>query len=647
MQAGWARWLAAVILPGLLAFGLALLALAQPWQARLDVGSRFDRGFLDDFHRAEYNSQQQIGFRWSQPDARLFLPGAGQQTRLTLRVHGDYDGMPLGIGTEQGATALALRPGWQQITLLPHPAPLSGNIEVRLVADAPPNADDPRARGVALDWIHIASSGGAPPWGQAALVGLCAALTATLTGWAARGKVGAGALAGTLLALALAALLAFDGGSARLLLTGYTGRLALVLASSALVAAGAHWVLGWLNRRGVVALGPGTRHALAVVALLAFVLRFGGMAYPLNYNSDLPLILGRTWMVREGQLPALFLPNPALTPVQWGEDFTIPRSPFYYILTVPLTFLPAEGTGDKLGMMAFSSTIDALAVVLVGLLARLAGGSGRAAVMGAFLAAVFPVGLMFIVSWGILPTLLGQCLALLTLLLWLHLRPRLHKRRPWLLWTGLLTITFLSYPTALLFLGTTGALLLALLALRRDPATLPTLWAGVAALLLALLLFYGWHIPALFSETIPALLGSTAEGETAGFSLRRTLEALWVQPADKYGWLVLALAGGGALLLAATRAPNEQARYARLVLLAWGLAFVPLALADAYIVTFILKHLLHILPLLALLGGLLLGGLTRRRAAGRVVALVVLALMLWQGLVLEVDMIINAFAQLK
>jgi hypothetical protein len=120
-----------------------------------------------------------------------------------------------------------------------------------------------------------------------------------------------------------------------------------------------------------------------------------------------------------------------------------------------------------------------------------------------------------------------------------------------------------------------------------------------------------------------------------------------VQPADKYGWLVLALAGGGALLLAATRAPNEQARYARLVLLAWGLAFVPLALADAYIVTFILKHLLHILPLLALLGGLLLGGLTRRRAAGRVVALVVLALVLWQGLVLEVDVIINAFAQLK
>ncbi len=639
-------YLAAVLLPGLLALFLSAWVLSWPWHTRIDIGGQYDSPYLQGFHAAEYNSQQDLSFRWSQPAARLTLPGAGPSTVLELRLHGSEDlaSAMLEVGTGR-PLELPLRPGWQRVVLLPPADPLGGDATVTLQTAPQVSDSDPRERGIVLDRVALTAQGHAPLWGQAFLIGLSVALASLLSGWASR-RAWIGLLIGLLLALALAAVLAIDGGSVRLMLTAYTGRLVLVLAVGGGVALGMERLLNWLNHRGIVCLSPAARRALAAVALLAFVLRFGGMAYPLNYNSDLPLILGRTWLVREGQLASLFFPNPALTPVQWGEGFTIPRSPFYYIITVPVTLLPGEA-GAELGMMAWSSAVDALAVVLVGILALYAGGGSRAGVMAAFLAATLPVGLMFTVSWGILPTLFGQCLALLTLVLWLNLRPRLHERRAWLLLAAALTVTFVSYPTAMLFLGTTGVLLVAALALQRDPATLPTLSAALVALVAAFVLYYGWHVPAMVSHTLPTLLGEAAESNTAsaGVSLSRSLDALWVQLFDKYSAYVLLLALFGALLLALTRL-SPRGRDTRLVLFAWAGAFVPLALADEYVVTFILKHILHILPVLAVLGGVFLGRLSRQRG-GHVLVWALLALTGWQGLILILDAVVNGFVQLK
>jgi hypothetical protein len=140
-------------------------------------------------------------------------------------------------------------------------------------------------------------------------------------------------------------------------------------------------------------------------------------------------------------------------------------------------------------------------------------------------------------------------------------------------------------------------------------------------------------------------LAGDIQSDEPTVTLRRTLDALRVQPLDKFGALVPVLAGGGALLLALRRA-GPRARYTRLLLLAWCAAFVPFALADEYIVTFILKHLVHLLPALAVLGGVLLGRLAQRRA-GMLVCSALLALVLWQGVLLELDVIVNAFAHLK
>ncbi|NJO05625.1 MAG: hypothetical protein HC876_08925 [Chloroflexaceae bacterium] len=451
---------------GLLSLLVTMMALAQPWRTSIIVGSPFDRPYLREFYHAEYSEIHQSGFRWTQPVASVILQGLDQGTVVVLHVHGDYDGMPLGIDNGAGMQTVALRPGWQQVYLLPRVNAWNGNTFIRLNAPAQFVEGDPRARGVAVRQIDIRGNGAMPPLGQAVLLALSTALATLLMGRATH-RTWMGALVGLSLALGVGAVLTLDEGYWRLTLTNYTGRLLVVLLLGGLVLLAAEWLLACLVQRGIIRLGPGARRGLAAAALLAFVMRFGAAAYPLNYNSDLPLILGRTWLVREGQLLSIFLPNPALTPVQWEMDVTIPRSPFYYIITTPVTLLPSR-YGDELGMLAFSSVVDAVAVLLVGMLVLALGGNGRAAVYGGLLAAALPFGLRMMVSWGILPTLLAQCLSLLAVMVWLHLRPRLHKRWAQLVLGVCLAVAFIAYPTALVFLGTTGALLIALLALRRD-----------------------------------------------------------------------------------------------------------------------------------------------------------------------------------
>jgi hypothetical protein len=490
-------------------------------------------------------------------------------------------------------------------------------------------------------------------------VGLSAALVVLLAGGAFRRAWG-GILAGVILTAGCVAVLGLHGGAWRLTLTDYTGRLVLVLAAGALLARGVEGGLSLLSRRGLVALGDGTRRALAAAALVAFLLRFGGMAYPLNFISDLRFSMARASMVREGEFLELFLPNPALTPVQWETDATIPRSPFYYVLTAPLTALP--GDTDQLAMMAFSSGADALAVVLVGLLVLGAGGSRRAAVLAALLAGVQSLGVLAAMSWGIFPTLLAQALVLLAMVVWVRVRPHLNRRGAWVLFTAALALAYLAYPSALLFLGLTWAILVVLLALRRDPAVLPTFRAGVVAGILALLLFYGWHIPALVGETFPLLLERLSDkapgGGALSLSLGPLLNPAWVPLRDKYGFLLLGPAVGGAALLASARLGNNPptgseatkdtgaGSGAPLLLLAWGLSYPLLALMNTYVVTFILKHVLYLLPALAVLAGLLLGRLSRCQWGG-VVAAVVVALVFWEGVVAELDAIVHAFYQLK
>ncbi len=632
------------LLGGFLATLFFALVLAQPWATQIDFGGLWDAPYLRNFHNAEYSKGQQVSFRWSRPEAALILPGAGKVSALGLRVHGDYVGQKVQLDLGKGPISLTLRTGWQDLALLPVPDSWSGDLTISLLAPKQTSLVDRRERGLVLDWVKVQGERNAPPLGQALLLGLSTTLVILLASWAWR-RERVGNVVGATFAPSCAILLLLDNGAWRLMLTDYTGRLVLVLALGGMIGLGSEFLLRRLPK-GLLPSPLQSQRPLATAVLLAFLLRFGGMAYPLNFISDIRFHLARASMVRDGKFLMLFLPNPSLTPTQWQADIPIPYSPLYYVLTAPFTFL--KGDADNLGMMSFSSFADALAVLLTGIFVRLGGGSWRGASQAAFLAATLPFGLLVAVSWGLFPTLLGQSLALAAIVAWLACVSNLHERRVQILLTFSLTLTFLAYPTALLFLGTTWAILLLLLLCQRDPATKPTFLIGLTALGMATLLYYGWHIPAMFQKTLPVLAERLTVHQPKGTSFdlyQQLLKPIWRPLQLKYGLEVLGLATGGAFLLAAKQG-HERRRYARLLLIAWFLTYLPMALASKYVVTFILKDVLYLLPALALLSGLLLGEFERYRW-GKISAKLIMGLIFWEGFVLELHEIVYAFGQLK
>jgi hypothetical protein len=94
------------------------------------------------------------------------------------------------------------------------------------------------------------------------------------------------------------------------------------------------------------------------------------------------------------------------------------------------------------------------------------------------------------------------------------------------------------------------------------------------------------------------------------------------------------------------RTPRQPARDVGLWLLAWSATYPLMALMSRYVVTFILKDVLALLPFIALTGGVFLGHLLQRRI-GRVVVAAIGAFVSWQGLELVFHSIVYAFTQLK
>lgn len=629
---------------GLLATLVIALVLLPSWYTRIDVGGLFDSPYLKNFHKTEYSSEHEVSFRWSRPEAALILPGVGKLSSLELRLHSNTTGLPLRLYDGNREISFEVRNGWQHVLLLPEHTVWSGDVTIHMAIPAQVSPDDPRERGIVLDTITLHGQEGTFLLGPAILFGLCIAMVTILMIWLSQ-RVWAGILVGILLISIVVTALSVQQGNYRLFITNFSERLLLVLVCANLLAVGLASLLARLAEQGIVSLSVSGRRALVSAALIAFVIRFGAMAYPLTYISDIWPIMNRAQMVRDGELMTLFFPNRALTPFQWDMDVTIPRSPFYYIITSPLTLLP--GHGSYLAMMAFSSAVDALAVVLVAVLVLHTGGSGRAAALAALLAGIVPLGLQLVASWGIFPTLLAQCLVLLVAVLWLFLRPQLHQFQTGVIWTVVLTLAYLAYPTALVFFGISWLCLLMLLILRRDSSTVPTLLAGMAAASLAMIFFYGWHIPAFVSETLPEIAGKLQGGSLMGDtpSIFEIVDSLWVPLYATYGLLLLGLALGGVLLVISSTL-HTQTIYTSILLLAWCAAYPPLALVDRYIATLILKHILYVLPILAIFGGLFLGKLVQRRW-GNAVAGALLGLIFWETLLLGFEIIVYAYPQLK
>lgn len=591
-----------------------------PWNYTLFIGQANDQPFIKGFHGREQNNTET--FRWTKQNAQLVFPSLGTRATIRLRLTGKQPDDPIEIGTANHHVRVPLHLGWQNLTLHVAPDPWTGTVKLALHTTPGHLAnDDPRDLGIVLNQVDVRGGGGPVAPLPGLLAGWCVFLCGLATMFFSR-RLLPGIVAGVASAALLVAGLAVDGGAMRPLVAAYLWPLAAALTCAVIVAWLVRAVLLWAIRTNRLHASPNTAHMLALAALLVCFVRASAFAFPLANPIDLPFYIQRATAVRDGQVMSLFLPNTALTPTQWAVDGPVPRSPLFYILTSPLMNLP--GSAGSLSLMLVSSMLETLGALLVALIVWYATRNTWSGVFAALLYALHPLGIRLLLGWGTFSTFFAQTLALLAVVLWLYLRPTLQRRAAQL-WLGLaFAAAYLAYPTGVMFLGVTWVLLVMLLVIQRDRAAVPTLIAGLYGAGIAVVLYYGWHVQAAVTKTLPALLSTTSSAADS-ITMRELFDAIWLPLRTHQGDAALALAGLGYLLLI-SRLPGGRARAATTAISAWALTYLPMAFVNGYVVTLILKHMAYGLPVVAAGGGIVLGSLAQRGSGGKIVAWVCIGL---------------------
>jgi hypothetical protein len=300
-----------------------------------------------------------------------------------------------------------------------------------------------------------------------------------------------------------------------------------------------------------------------------------------------------------------------------------------------------------LAVHMFSALIDTSRVFLLALLARKTSCSEREALYAALLIAVTPVTFL-LHSWGNIPTTTGLWSTLVSTVFIVAAYRRLDRPWPFVILTLLLTATLLIYTvTAAFMLAFLGVLVLALwlvesamLRKRRpseagaalgDPASESPLpnrrpvialaLAGLAALGLATLIYYGQYIPLILERTVPYFFG-TGTPETAGASApaRQPFLTYLASYRQLLGYLQRPVAYGLALALplALLSLAGLRRRRQRALMICWAVVAVLFTVVGSR-VDMVDKHVFFFVPAMALLAGALLSRLWQRGWPARLV----------------------------
>lgn len=633
---------------GLLALLLlvgSLLAYARPLTLAIPVGRSLSWPFVEGFFAAERNDTTGEHWRWTEGIAVIGAPYAGSVTAVELRLNGEQGGPPVTL-TVAGAPPLTLQPrvGWQMLRLPLRDQAVSwdagGAPLLQIATEARVRPGDPRALGVAVGEATLLTRPSAPP------LGLLLALLGTLvmtSGLLATLRLPYAWLAGCV--LALLASLALASPDWRLYLTVYAWRgFALVLLCWGLY--GLAWLaLPRLWRAAGLSVGADFTRALAALMVLHFATRYGARSYPLAYASDLYGHVKRANLAANGEVLRLFLPEADRAPVQWEAAVAVPYSPLYYYVTGLLVWLlPFE---PILILDAFSALIEAALVPLLAILLLRYGLGRRAALWAGLLVGFVPFGYVAAVAWAVYPTLLGQWLALAALAVAACWYPGRASRRQMRWQVGVMTAAFVAYLTALAFLGTAWATLLAISAAYYRRATRALLVSGTLAGLLALALYYGWQVPALLGQAIPALQAKAADLGSVGIA-RGMLgplaftEFLWERFVKWYPWRLLLPAALGLALLALT--PKRRALLA--LVLAWCSIYPPFMLLDR-VLPLLDKPQLHLLPAIALLAGVGAAAFARKGRRASLVPLALALLLAFEVAQLALQIVVEMYGRQK
>ncbi|MDQ5854685.1 MAG: hypothetical protein M3380_21960, partial [Chloroflexota bacterium] len=365
---------------------------------------------------------------------------------------------------------------------------------------------------------------------------------------------------------------------------------AYVWSNRVLVASLAMLALFWrpfpLLSRVLPGLGRAELRLIGLVIAAAIAIRLLGVFYPHFGSHD--LIIHR-WRLREVQLGYLYLFD---KPSEFGQQTVVP--PAFYLLVMPFTLLIDN---SAFTLQAAYALLDGSYALLVAILVRQIGGSGRAATLAAITTATLPIQFTAL-WWGFGPQIAGQWL--LVLLALLVERRNSTSRYAWFVAGVVLALALLTHNSAL-FLGGVWLAGYVLLASRFQPQSLWKRWGVIllASSLVATLLLY--------ADSVGLYLGGFARGATetsVDESLRVVLIGKGLRSSVRPLGLMLCVLS---VVMVLRRAPTTY----HLLVVAWLLS-AGLFLAVDLLFGLQVRYAYFAIPVICAGFGLLLDGLMRR-----------------------------------
>lgn len=644
-------------LPVWLVIGFVLAALVAAYQVPhtypVDVGSPQDQLYVRNFHA-------RIGddlptYRWSGVYGYVSFPGTGGSRPFTATITLDpvrtapveviVNGQPVFSDT--------LHAGWQTLLFSiddRYPAALASRdtvVEVRAPDFRTPDLPT-QPKGLRLDSVQIeqAAHGGfiTPPYLHTGVLLMGVLLAYFFVGRASWGVIsrsrsrGWGAVVASIGGLALALLVA----QSHVGVAAASTHIVVTLASMAVLLI----VCDFLLRRNGARRAHVQGRMMAFCLALAFGLRYGGMALPQSVIIDMPWHMKWLTTLLAGDWQSLYFPGGlSSVPQEWGLEVLIPKSPLFYFAAAPLRLLPTDLETSVKWLVCLMDALVVLAVFWMG--ARVSG-SRWAGVTGAALYAMMPLAFRAF-SYGILPTIFAQWLAVAVILSFILLGEGRMRPAHWLSLAALLTLALLAFPTVAVFL--TFVLLVSavgwwVIARRSGLSARLTARALILlpiAWLLALWAYYGLYVsPVLASAS--ALIASTSEASTVRWSGGWAHLIAWTS--DYIVSVLPVLLGAVGLLFLlygpTARGQHEVARRQALLVLGVWFSVLPLFMLLNYRMDMIGKHLFFTMLPVAALGGVALWKLAARGRWGVALVASLLGVIAWQGLTFWVERLVRA-----
>ncbi len=589
----------------------AALAGLVPPQGVIDIGTTYAQPYISGFHGLERNPA--FTYSFTQANASVEFPGIGSNwTTLVIRANGYRPaGTPpaeLTVATDElEPVRINLRSDTGRYYLLLPPG--DDHLRLSLTSSTFSTASDPRQLGVAIDWIAAYQVEYGWPFWQ----GLHLALIGVLGYWLARrvavAPLSAALLIGTVL-ITLGSLLAVY----RIWWAIFTPILGGLLI-------GLHLALGPLRAFTRFAFARGGEHLpqwhetwLWRIALLAALIKIGGVIYPQIIVYDERWHVPRTQMVLDGKFIELVVPSRVtlLGDTVGFEGGHFPYSPLWYLITAPFGLV-----GIDLGLASnvLNTTLDVSRGLLIAYITlRLFGQPGMAVVAsGCYHLLLMPY---FLIQWGNWPTQLGLwgTLVLIAVTLAYHDHPDARGA----LWgvVAAATLAMLTYTVVGIMAFTMMGLYACLELFRRETKARQRGWLIIAGLVLAeaiaFMIYHVWYVPVIVNETLPVIGSALSQRVTQGRALPLPTPAIdFAFMVNHLTWPGIFLILGGSILAWTTT------QRAHGLLIGWWVILILYSIVNWTIADMILKHVFFMLPLAAICVALALDWLWRQGVPGR------------------------------